>query len=241
MAATAWPDAGPRLPRRAPSPRRASPPRRAPSPRWARPPRLVQACAAANSVPTSSSPAAAASVPPAVAAFIAPSIAPSIATPGRKPRSRSSWAAAMQLTAAARRVPAKFIQPTSTSSGMKQRSSRCRSGRLPGRMSNAVAAGIASTTARVATISCHTPCCGRFAPNSDIAGQSDSDTTARRAAAPVAGSARPPAALAPISTASARQAATDQKAAGTAVEPRTRKTPHADTAAARPAATQAAV
>ena len=172
---------------------------------------------------------------------MAPSIAQSIAMPGRKPRSRSSCAAAIQLTAAARRVPAKFIQPTSTSSGMKHRSSRCRSGRLPGRINNAVAAGIASTTARVATISCHTPCCGRLAPNSDIAGQSDSDTTARRAAAPVAGSTRPPAARAPISTAKLTQAATDQKAAGTAVEPRTRKTPQADTAAARPAATQAAV
>ena len=219
IAATAWPDVGLGSTRRAPRPR------------------LVQACTAANSVPTSSSPAAAASVPTAVA----PSMAPSIAMPGRKPRSRSSCAAAIQVTAAARRVPAKFIQPTSTSSGMKHRPSRCRSGRLPGRISSAVAAGIASTTARVATISCHTPCCGRLAPNSDIAGQSDSDTTARRAAAPVAGSARPPAARAPISTAKLRQAATDQKAAGTAVEPRTRKTPHADTAAARPAATQAAV
>ena len=148
---------------------------------------------------------------------------------------------ATQVTAAARRVPAKFIQPTNTSSGMKHRSSRWRSGRLPGRMSKAETAGITSTTASVATINCHTPCCGRFAPKSDIAGQSESDTTARRAAAAAAGSARPPVARGTISPARARHAATAHTAAGTAVEPRTSHPPHAATAAARQAAAQAAV
>ena len=78
-----------------------------------------------------------------------------------------------------------------------------------------------------------------MAPRSDIAGQSESDTTASRAAA-AAGPASPPLAWPPISIARARQAATDQRAAGTAVEPRTKKTPQAVTTAARTAAPQAA-
>jgi hypothetical protein len=60
-----------------------------------------------------------------------------------------------------------------------------------------------------------------------------------RAAAAAAGSPRPPAALAPISAARARQAAADQRAAGTAVEPRTQNAPHAATIALMQAATQA--
>ena len=95
---------------------------------------------------------------------------------------------------------------------------------------------MSSTIQRLATINCHTRCCGRLAPKSDMAGQSIIAPTASLTPADAAGSFSPPAALRPLSRLNPPQAATAHKAAGMAVEPRVCTTAkEAVTAASTPA------
>jgi hypothetical protein len=171
-------------------------------------------CTAASTAPDATAVAAAASAP-------AERGCP-CSTPGRNTHISDSCPAATSTAAAACRVAAKFIQPRTTRIGRKNRSSRCTSGRPPGRTSVDVTAGRANTKASVATMNCHTPCCGRFAPRSDIVGQTASAATTSRIADCDAGSTSQPAAVAAASPASMAAARAAHAAAGTAVVPRTR-------------------
>ena len=127
----------------------------------------------------------------------------------------------------------------------KQRPRKWASGTLSGRTSTVESAGRRRITASAATISCQTPCCGRLAPRSDIAGQSDKLAVTIRRDAAAAGWETIPEARAAVSSSSARQATMAHRVAGTAVEPRVAKAARmaapAVSSAAREAIAQQAV
>jgi len=127
----------------------------------------------------------------------------------------------------------------------KQRPRRWASGTLSGRTSAVESAGRRRITASAATISCQTPCCGRLAPRSDIAGQSDRLAVTIRRDAAAAGWETIPEARAAVSSSSATEATMAHWVAGTAVEPRVAKAARmaapAVSSAAREAIAQQAV
>ena len=79
-----------------------------------------------------------------------------------------------------------------------------------------------STPASDPTMNCQTPCCGRFTPRIAIVGHKKSATTTSLVDAIAAGSTSQPATRAAISRPKMREAAAAHRAAGTAVDPRTR-------------------
>ena len=144
----------------------------------------------------------------------------SLSTKGRNPRTTTNCPSVTSVAAGPWRVATKFIQPTSDRMTTKPRPRRWASGTLSGRTSAVASVGRRRITASAATMNCQTPCWGRFAPRSDIAGHSDRAAVTIRSDAAADGCEMAPEARRAVSSARERQAAIAHRVAGTAVEPR---------------------